>query len=108
MGPPSAIRHPPSAIHASANATANATVNATKNVSVNATANATVNATKNVTANATAAFNATSLLQIGNPVENPPFNNWSVNQPSGPHAHGLAGKTDLGQNIIVDGHRVHY
>merc|ERR1712086_913050 len=33
--------------------------------------------------------NATSLTQIGNPVENPPYNNWSVNQPSGPHAHGL-------------------
>ena len=41
-----------------------------------------------------------------NPVENPPMNNWSVNQPSPPHAQGLAGKADLGQNIIVDGHHV--
>ena len=48
------------------------------------------------------------LLQIGNPVENPPYNNWSVNQPSPPHQHGLNGKADLGQNIIVDGHRVHF
>merc|ERR1712046_34823 len=71
-------------------------------------ANHTVNATRNATDNATAAFNSTSLIQVGNPVENPPFNNWSVNQPSPPHAHGLAGKADLGQNIIVDGHRVHY
>jgi hypothetical protein len=31
-----------------------------------------------------------------NPVVNPPFNNWSVNQPSPPHAHGLAGYEDLG------------
>ena len=38
------------------------------------------------------------LLQLeeANPVNNPPFNNWSVNQPSVPHAHGLAGKADLG------------
>merc|ERR1719199_370639 len=48
------------------------------------------------------------LVQLKNPVENPPFNNWSVNQPSVPHAHGLAGKADLGQNIIVDGHHVAY
>ena len=48
------------------------------------------------------------LVQLNNPVENPPFNNWSVNQPSVPHAHGLAGKADLGQNIIVDGHHVAY
>ena len=50
----------------------------------------------------------TSLVQLSNPVENPPMNNWSVNQPSPPHDHGLAGKADLGQNIIVDGHPVHY
>ena len=50
----------------------------------------------------------TSLLGLDNPVENPPMNNWSVNQPSPPHAHGLNGKADLGQNIIVDGHHVHY
>ena len=43
-----------------------------------------------------------------NPVWNPPFNNWSVNQPSGPHATGLSAYQDLGQNMIVDGHRVHY
>lgn len=24
-------------------------------------------------------------LQLGNPVNNPPYNNWSVNQPSVPH-----------------------
>ena len=48
------------------------------------------------------------LAQTANPVENPPMNNWSVNQPSPPHAHGLDGKADLGQNIIVDGHHVHY
>jgi hypothetical protein len=49
-----------------------------------------------------------NLAQTSNPVNNPPFNNWSVNQPSVPHAHGLAGKADLGQNIIVDGHNISY
>jgi len=35
---------------------------------------------------------------------NPPFNNWSVNQPSAPHDHGLRGNEDLGQReIIIDG-----
>jgi len=48
------------------------------------------------------------FTQTSNPVWNPPFNNWSVNQPSPPHASGLNGYADLGQNIIVDGHRVHY
>jgi len=48
-----------------------------------------------------------TLLQAANPVVNPPFNNWSVNQPSVPHAHGLSGNADLGQNLIVDGHAVH-
>jgi len=43
-----------------------------------------------------------------NPVDNPPFNNWSVNQPSVTHDIGMAGKADLGQEIIVDGHHVHY
>merc|ERR1719443_26825 len=43
-----------------------------------------------------------------NPVVNPPFNNWSVNQPTVPHDTGLAGNADLGQNIIVDGHPVHF
>ena len=54
--------------------------------------------------------NGFDYVQTGsmNPVENPPFNNWSVNQPSPPHIHGLDGKADLGQNIIVDGHHVHY
>jgi len=47
-------------------------------------------------------------LDAWNPVNNPPYNNWSVNQPSVPHNHGLAGDADLGQNIIVDGHAVHY
>jgi len=27
-------------------------------------------------------------MNMGNPVWNPPFNNWSVNQPSPPHDHG--------------------
>jgi hypothetical protein len=48
------------------------------------------------------------LAQTANPVWNPPFNNWSVNQPSGPHQTGLSAYQDLGQNIIVDGHYVHY
>merc|ERR1719213_814542 len=42
-----------------------------------------------------------------NPVVNPPFNNWSVNQPSPPHATGLNAYEDLGQNMIVDGHAIH-
>ena len=49
-----------------------------------------------------------ALVQLENPVVNPPFNNWSVYQPSPPHDSGLNGKEDLGQNIIVDGHRVHF
>ena len=48
--------------------------------------------------------NKRDLLQIQNPVENPPFNNWSVNQPSVPHDSGDAGTQDLGQrNYIIDG-----
>jgi len=43
-----------------------------------------------------------------NPVVNPPFNNWSVNQPSVPHDSGLAGDADLGHDIVVDGHAVHF
>lgn len=43
-----------------------------------------------------------------NPVENPPFNNWSVHQPSPPHDHGMRGDEDLGQDIIVSGSQVHY
>jgi len=49
-----------------------------------------------------------TLVQLENPVVNPPFNNWSVNQPSPPHQRGLEGKADLGQNILVDGHPVHF
>jgi hypothetical protein len=49
-----------------------------------------------------------SFVQVTNPVDNPPYNNWSVNQPSPPHDVGYAGKADYGQNIIVDGHHVHY
>ena len=37
-----------------------------------------------------------ALAQVENPVVNPPFNNWSVNQPSVVHDIGLAGKADLG------------
>jgi hypothetical protein len=48
------------------------------------------------------------LAQIENPVVNPPFNNWSTNQPSVVHDVGLTGKADLGQEIIVDGHHVHF
>ena len=50
----------------------------------------------------------TILAQVENPVVNPPFNNWSVNQPSPPHQRGLDGEADLGQNILVDGHPVHF
>jgi len=43
-------------------------------------------------------------LQLGNPVNNPPYNNWSVNQPSVPHDSGDNGHQDLGvRNIIIDG-----
>ena len=39
-----------------------------------------------------------------NPVNNPPFNNWSVNQPSVPHDKGMKGTEDLEQrDIIIDG-----
>jgi hypothetical protein len=31
-----------------------------------------------------------SLVALENPVVNPPFNNWSVNQPSPPHDSGLS------------------
>jgi hypothetical protein len=47
-----------------------------------------------------------NFVQLGasNPVWNPPFNNWSVNQPSGPHAHGDEGHQDLElRDLIVDG-----
>ena len=38
-----------------------------------------------------------ALAQTGNPVVNPPYNNWSVNQPTVPHDKGLVGNEDLGQ-----------
>ena len=38
-----------------------------------------------------------------NPVENPPMNNWSVNQPSPPHATGMAGNEDLDIHMVVNG-----
>jgi len=54
--------------------------------------------------------NGYDLVQLNhqNPVVNPPFNNWSVNQPSVPHDSGMNAYEDLGQNIIVDGHPIHY
>jgi hypothetical protein len=50
------------------------------------------------------------LLQLNaqNPVNNPPWNNWSVNQPTVPHNHGLTGKANLGQNIIIEGTHIEY
>ena len=36
------------------------------------------------------------LAQVGNPVVNPPYNNWSINQPSVIHDIGMEGKADLG------------
>jgi hypothetical protein len=39
-----------------------------------------------------------------NPVANPPYNNWSVNQPSPPHDHGDAGDQDLSlRDVTIDG-----
>jgi hypothetical protein len=55
-----------------------------------------------------ATIQSAALTQLSNPVVNPPFNNWSVNQPTVAHAKGLEGKADLGQNIIIDGHAVHF
>jgi len=43
-------------------------------------------------------------LDAQNPVANPPYNNWSVNQPSAPHDHGDAGKQDLElRDVVIDG-----
>ena len=43
-------------------------------------------------------------LKAENPVVNPPFNNWSVNQPSPPHAHGDSGHQDLElRDMVIDG-----
>lgn len=36
-----------------------------------------------------AELNDDNLVALENPVVNPPFNNWSVNQPSAPHDSGL-------------------
>lgn len=47
-------------------------------------------------------------LAARNPVANPPLNNWSVNQPAVPHDKGWAADADFNQDMIVDGHRVHY
>ena len=45
-----------------------------------------------------------NFVQLGNPVVNPPFNNWSVNQPSPPHAHGDNGYQDLElRDLIIEG-----
>jgi len=45
-----------------------------------------------------------TLTQLNNPVDNPPYNNWSVNQPSPPHDVGLYGKEDLGmRDLTIDG-----
>jgi len=56
--------------------------------------------------------NGFDLVQTGqknfNPVVNPPLNNWSVNQPAVPHAQGMAGNEDLGEDIMVGGHQVHF
>ena len=49
-------------------------------------------------------INGSDFVQLDNPVENPPFNNWSVNQPSPPHRRGMKGKEDLGlRDITIDG-----
>lgn len=45
-----------------------------------------------------------NLAELDNPVVNPPFNNWSINQPSVPHNTGMVGDEDVGlRNIIIDG-----
>lgn len=44
--------------------------------------------------------------EINNPVDNPPYNNWSVNQPSPPHDVGMAGSENLGVTMIVRGHKI--
>jgi len=45
------------------------------------------------------------LAQVENPVYNPPFNNWSVNQPSPHHIqHASTGKEDLElRDMIIEG-----
>jgi len=45
-----------------------------------------------------------ALAQTRNPVLNPPYNNWSVNQPHPEHQTGLTGREDLNlKEIIIDG-----
>ena len=45
-----------------------------------------------------------NLIKLQNPVVNPPFNNWSINQPSVSHAKGMTGDEDVGlRNLIIDG-----
>jgi hypothetical protein len=53
--------------------------------------------------------NGYDLVQMNkaNPVINPPFNNWSVNQPAKKHDTGMKGDEDLGLDLIIDGHKVH-
>lgn len=44
------------------------------------------------------------ITLVANPVQNPPFNNWSTNQPSPAHDHGMAGHEDLGlKDMVIDG-----
>jgi len=43
---------------------------------------------------------------LKNPVDNPPYNNWSVNQPSVPHDVGMQGKENLGLDLVVRGHHL--
>ena len=53
-------------------------------------------------------INGYDVVQVKseNPTENPPMNNWSVNQPSPPHAQGMQGKATLGFDMVVRGHKI--
>jgi len=45
-----------------------------------------------------------TAVQLNNPVNNPPFNNWSVNQPSPVHDSGDKGDQNLDlRDIVIDG-----
>ena len=49
-------------------------------------------------------YHEVTLLSLENPVKNPPFNNWSVNQPSAPHDSGRGSGYDLNlRNLVIDG-----
>ena len=48
------------------------------------------------------------FAQAGNPVVNPPFNNWSVNQPSVPHDQGYEGTEDFGESMVLGGHQIDF